>query len=1018
MTKEDIRTRFTSLIERYKAFIKIANREDISEESIRVWINEMLMIFGWNVQNTNEVIQERALQFKYRERLADIDSPHTKPDYILLNGRNIKTFIDAKDISVNIITNRNVAFQIRSYGWSAEVPCAFVSNFEQFAIYDCRFIPKIDQDANYGVKFFTIDEYLDNFDILFDHLFRENIISGKLEELYSVNRIEGQNRLDESFMNVLSDFRVKLAREIVRNNYEFIRSDEARLNYYVQVIMDRIIFIRVCESRGIEQVRKLKYFLDQGFWDRFKSSCYMDFYSHYDGAMFERDRNFQDLVLENSIFHEFINKLYYPSPFKFDIIPVKVIAAIYEDFLSRKVEFRDDEVIESFKPEYIKTQGAVTTPKYLVDAICKYTINLNSINSVSDLLSVKIFDPTCGSGTFLISCFDILERKLIHLFIDNKVEDQYIDWFIINGEDVYLSIDAKRAMIVNCIHGMDFDETAIEVTKMSLALKIVDNNDLKVLDRVGVFGERILREIHKNIKLGNTLVEIDIEINAEEIDQIKPYDIKGFGFAEVFKQRGGFDYIIGNPPYVETKHYKSSSPKVHKYLSGKYEVFEGKADLAILFIERCIGLLNNTGKLGFIIQKRFFRTEYGTKIRKMLSENRYIDRIIDFKTVKLFPRRMTYVAIMILDKRGCDEIKYEYITKEPLDIQYLFENDEDYASWDSIETAEISTDYFDENPWLFESYQLIGLITRLKRLFGTLGQYPSLRIKDGVQALLKKAYHIKEYSIEGNIIYGKNGLGEDVEIELDMVKAVIYNDNFYCFKELRPHAYTIFPYEGDELKTPIPMSEIRARYPLAYRYLKNKEVLIKSEVNYYDDDEYWHIFTREHNHDTYYDNKIILPMTAVDTIATFVEHQGLYMDNANVWFIKINGASTRIMKAITAILNSTAFSVLAKAGANPQSGGYYKLNKQFLMPVPFPTANVIDNNFVIDILADLHDEIEEQQLLYLNTTENRKDIYRRILLQKWIELDNCVYELYGLTDAEIELVKSKGRTKDRIDLLS
>jgi type I site-specific restriction endonuclease len=140
----------------------------------------MLLIFGWDVRDTRQVLQERKLGKQFLARLEEIDSTHSRPDYILLNGQNKKAFVDAKDLNVNVFSDKATAFQIRSYAWSARIPCSFVSNFEQFAIFDCRPMPSPEQPANHGAIQLEISEYIDKFDILYDHLFQENIKENRL----------------------------------------------------------------------------------------------------------------------------------------------------------------------------------------------------------------------------------------------------------------------------------------------------------------------------------------------------------------------------------------------------------------------------------------------------------------------------------------------------------------------------------------------------------------------------------------------------------------------------------------------------------------------------------------------------------------------------------------------------------------------------------------------------------------------------------------------------------------------
>jgi hypothetical protein len=136
-------------------------------------------------------------------------------------------------------------------------------------------------------------------------------------------------------------------------------------------------------------------------------------------------------------------------------------------------------------------------------------------------------------------------------------------------------------------------------------------------------------------------------------------------------------------------------------------------------------------------------------------------------------------------------MKYKYIDKEPIEVKYLLENEDAYRADVDIQNIQIPSEYITEKPWSFESYQLLGLLNKLRSNFGTFGEYPNLHIKDGIQALWKKAYHFTDYTIKNGVLSGKNGWGENVDIEMDMVKAVIYNESFYCYKELIPNAYSL-----------------------------------------------------------------------------------------------------------------------------------------------------------------------------------------------------------------------------------
>lgn len=992
-----------NLIKRYKLYINKARREDISEETIRTWINEFLGIFGWDVQNTNQVLQEKTLKVEQKEKLEEISSEHSKPDYTLVNGSNIKTFLDAKKLNVNIFNDKEAAFQIRSYGWSANVPCAFLTNFEQFSIFDCQYTPDRKQNANVGVIQLNIDNYLTEFKTLDDHLYRYYVYGNQLERLYDKKEIEGKRTVDSYFNKILSDFRIILANEIYSLN-KTTMADSEMLNYYVQVILDRIVFIRVCESRGIEKTGLLRDYKEKRFWNVFKNSCYMQFYEHYDGAMFEKDEIFQNLNISDGIFNNFIDQLYYPFPYKFDVIPVKIIAKVYEEFLSYALVIKNNSVTIELKEDYVKTNGAVATREFVVDAICNETFDLKKIKTVEELMNTKILDPCCGSGIFLVVAYEKIANRLLELINLNK-ENRYAELFVnINGTD-YLTVYAKQQIMRKCLYGIDYDQVAVEVTKMSLALKIIDDTKISILSEVGIFGEQILKDIHKNIVCGNTLVSTDIELETFEISYIKPIDIQGNIFKTVFKDKGGFDYIVGNPPYVETKYFKAASSKMHLYMKSVFKTFEGKVDLAVLFVEKCVNLLNNTGKAGFIIQRRWFKTTYGKGARKFLSDGKYLEKIYDIKTNDLFKGRITYVSVIVLNKDVKNNVTYDYVLGNSLDVKNYFEKEHI--------GKRIPANYFLQEIWSPEFYEIESIKNKYSDKWGTIGQNRNIHIRDGIQALWKKIYHITGYVENDNYVIGENGFGETTKLEKDMVKPVIYNRTFSPLKKLIPDAFCIFPYTGANKRVKISIEEIHKTYPLTYEYLMKNKARIQGYVKC-NEGQYWHTFTREHNHEWFDSSKIIIPMTAKDTLATFENAKGMYMDNANVWVINVDNSTEIVMKALTLIVNSTLFSVFAKSGANPQSGGYYKFNKQFLTPVPLPSEKLIDNNKEIKMLANIYDEILNLQGEFNDARQQQKLYYAGILEKKWNKVDEICNTFYEISKDDLIKIYDVGRIINRV----
>lgn len=987
------------LICMYQKYKKQKKSSELSEEETRSWINEFLKIFDWDVLNTQQIQQEKIVDEEQKAKLANISSTHTKPDYSLVNGNSVKAYLDAKKTSIDIFTSKESAFQVRSYGWSAGLPCSFLTNFEQFVIFDCRYIPEKGDPANIGAVQISIDNYVDKFDEINSHLNRVLVYQNNLQKLYDTTRLDGTETVDSVFNRLLSNFRVVLANNMYSNNSSFLNEDE--LNYYVQIILDRIIFIRVCESKGIEKEGLLLEFLNSGFWNNFKSSCYVEFYEHYDGAMFSKDRanKFQHIALDDCIFKDFIEQLYYPYPYKFNAIPTKVIAKVYEDFLAYSLCLENGSVSPKLKEEYVKTNGAIPTHEFIAEAICKETLSTASISTIEDIFSLRILDPCCGSGVFLVAAYEYLAKRIMD-FCEKTNE-----WCIVTEDIKYLTIEAKQRIMKECLYGIDCDLTAVEVTKMSLALKVVDDVDPVLLSDIGLFGDKILSDIHKNIVIGNTLVDTDISCPASEIKYIRPLNIKQQVYKKVFDDKNGFDYIIGNPPYVETKYFKAASSIVHNYLRDKYSTFEGKADLSVLFIERTMELLNPDGYLGMIIQRRWFKTNYGKAARNYITSGSHLYKLLDIETNSLFKGRITYVSIMLLKKSGTSEVYYDTIPGDTTDIQRYFEEEK------SIPTIDCS--YFSSSIWAPELKNIFEIKTKCVSSLGTIGSNPNLSVCDGIQALWKKVYDITNYSVVGGIITGKNGFGEDVSIEKDIVKPVIYNREFKPLKRLNPDAYRIFPYYGIDNKTKMSISYIRLNFPLAFNYLQANETRIKAKVRC-NDGEYWPTYTREHNHDSFDSAKIIIPMTTKETYASLETATGFYMDNSNVWFINHSDNDLSVMKALTMVINSTVFSVMAKCGANQASNGYYKFNKQFIEPIPLPNNKMISSDLTVVRLAEMYDEIRAIMDEYEASSASDAPFYRGILEQRWLDVDAICCEFYELTDSEISIINSLGRLESRI----
>lgn len=1018
------------LINKYQLFKKQGRLDLSSEETMRTWINEFLAIFDWDVRDTSQILQEKVLSTEEKARLIEIGSTSTRPDYTFKRGKEKITFLDAKGTYINLETDAEAAFQIKSYGWSIVAPCAFITNFEEFVIYDCSYLPKQEQPANFGRIYLKIDDYVDKFEVLESHLLKSNVLRGHLSQLYT-DTLKGEREIqkispDLLFAQQLSGFRLTLANNILASNRNLINGNSELLAYITQVAINRIIFIRICEARKIEKEGLLKDFQNSGFWNSFKLSSYNDFYEHYDGPLFDRINAIHEIVIPNNIFNELIELLYYPSPYRFDVIPTKLLSDIYEIFLSKKLVVEDGTVLEKLKLEYIKTNGAVSTPQYLVQDLLKRTVSKNTLlsNGLASIFQTRVLDFACGSGIFLVELFDYLQNIIVDYYSINP-DDSFSDLFYANGSSITLTIEGKRKLISDCIFALDIDPEAVEVARMSLSLKVIDNIEFyESYQELGIFGNQILSNVGNNVKCGNTLVSFDIterfpNINQNETQLLKtnPFDWNSeAGFADVFNEKNGFDYIIGNPPYVEVKNYNEEYPFMHQYIKDNFHTTKnGKVDLSVAFIERGIELLNETGNLGFIVQKRFFKTEYGKKLREFITSNQLLYQVIDFEDTNLFKGRITYISSLILSKTNPETISFIKISEKAEELAerlYQLPTIEiDFSGY-----TQIPSNAFDSNPWNFDDAHLLSIKTSLLNRYGYFGTYA--KVKVGIQVLWDKAYHlhVKSTNDDGTIRCDSH-LEKDFAIEVNACRPLLVNEKFYPFCDDSSSTYVIFPYDVTlEKNTPILFSEYCARYPLAGAYLARHKTEILEAVETLQDEEQWHHFTRVQNHTAIYP-KVLIPMTANDTFASLTQNHQNYCDNANMFFIDIPNKSESNLFAIASIINSTLFSVLARSIANPQQNGYFKFNKQFIEPIPFPKERFENIPELVNSIAAIGGNISQLQNQYLTASPRQKNIYRNTLVNLWGNLDEWVYELYQLTDAEKDFFRNRGRNINRIQIL-
>ena len=653
--KEEAYNGIKELVEKFKSNYKQFHSSEYNETLTRQdFINPFFEYLGWDISN-KEGLSQTYRDVIHEDKLK-IGKETKAPDYSFRIGGNRVFFVEAKKPSRNLKEDADAAYQIRRYAWSGKLAVSILTDFEEFAIYDCSKKPSPNDKASMSrIEYINYEDYLNRFDFLYDTFAKENVLRGSLEKYNADTKSKkGTESVDIDFLNSLDDLRTKLASNISKLNSLSLRD----LNFAVQHIIDRIIFLRVAEDRGVENYGDLREACSGNNYYKNIVEIFKKSDGKYNSGIFDfsKDKITQNIEVDNKVIKEIINDLYYPkSPYEFSVISVEIIGNAYEQFLGKTITIGKNNAKSGqmpkakieLKPEVRKAGGVYYTPEYIVDYIVENTVGEKIKGKTpKEIASIKIVDPACGSGSFLIGAYKYLlnyHREYYSKQGKKKFLGSKEDAITEDGE---LALWVKKQILINNIFGVDIDSNAVEVTKLSLLLKCMENETpASIMNNQSLFNERALPSLDENIKCGNSLIGNDFYSGGDSlnIDIETLYKINCFDWEDEFKNVfacGGFDVVIGNPPYVFIK-YVDWADDVKDYFSSNYDITNkdnksksnqsGKINLYTLFIFRAIKLLKENGLFSFIVPNGLLRTTTYDMARKFILDNYHIDLIADLK---------------------------------------------------------------------------------------------------------------------------------------------------------------------------------------------------------------------------------------------------------------------------------------------------------------------------------------------------------------------------------------------------
>jgi type I restriction-modification system DNA methylase subunit len=628
--RESVKKDVLLLVEKYDKVVK-ENRVNKyrEEETKKDFILPLFRALGWNVEDSSEVSAEEKISKK-------------RVDYgFRINGIP-KFFLETKSLSEDLDKPKFFE-QAVNYSWHKGCTWAVLTNFKSVKILNAEL-----KTANYmqsSLKTVFCSEFLNRFDelwLLSKESFEQGLIDKEAEKWGKRTR---KISVDKQLLTDFTRFRELLSQNITKLNQSKNITEED-LDEAIQRILDRLIFIRNCEDRELEAkilISNMREWESGGKGHLIKSlrEVFAYFDKEYNSKIFAKHLC-DDLEVDNEVLHEIIEGLYYTRDrsisYDFSVIDADVLGSVYEQYLGHVLRKTEKRAKLTESHAHRKEQGIYYTPTYIVDYIVRNTLGELLKDNKIDVEKTRILDPACGSGSFLIKAFDVLNEY--HLKNDKDYSQTQLDF------ETDITFTRKVKILQNNIFGVDLDKQAVEIAQLNLLLKIAEK------------GHR-LPILEKNIKNGNSL--IDDETIAGN---------KAFKWKEEFDaimNEGGFDVVIGNPPYINNRNLpKQEKEFFEKHYSTAYQQY----DIYVLFYEVALKLLKIGGYLGFITPNKFAITKYGIPLRKLLL-NYKIVKIIDVSQLGVFAEASTYPYIVIIQKISPMDNKLRFYTPKSSNFEKM-----------------------------------------------------------------------------------------------------------------------------------------------------------------------------------------------------------------------------------------------------------------------------------------------------------------------------------------------------------
>ena len=1046
------------LVQAFRENHKALKDEGTPEAVIRQeYIDSLWKLLGWDVSNqAHRSLAEKDVVVEANVGTVEgREVHHRRPDYLFRIDGFPRFIVEAKSCVIDIATDKDAIFQAKTYAWSAQIPFAILTNFEQFRLFDTTVKPDYDAAGVGAIGDFDLrfEDYEPQWDVLERTFGREAVAGGSLEKLLGKikhvragRRIRGIDRMlldlrgsepvDRAFLAHIEDFRLRLAQELYRENKtSFPEANTvhgaARLAEAAQRLVDRLVFIRVCEDRNIASYGELRDVVNVAREKRAELypelvRQFRKFDERYNGYIFKAHFS-EELTVPADSLVDFIRSLYPPDgPYRFDAIADDILGIIYERFLGSAITVTRGHVEAEPKPEVRHAGGVYYTPKFVVDTIVRRVVGPQVERKTPvEILDVKILDPACGSGSFLIAALQYLYSHCLKCFekdpksavvevtakrrkVKKKLgfQDAEGNW--------YLMPEFRGQLLESCIYGVDIDAQAVEVTIMSLYLKMLEGRLPKDWQR-DFLEARLLPPLDNNIRCGNSLISlIDFDRYWEKKfgglfggDPDVRFRINAFdwtsqtrGFGRIFEEQEGFDCVIGNPPYIRVQELNKWAPEECEFYKANYRsAAQGNYDIYVVFIEKALSLLAPHGLLGLICPHKFWQAAYGKGIRDVIAKGQHLQSVIDFSDQQVFREATTYTAIHVFSNMpNPDGIKYAKVTELTDGAAQCTAIDAGVRSCgvSSYDAAQIVAD----SSFVFASARLSRLMTHIALQGPSLGEV-ALNIFVGLQTSADDVFILRR---DGHEYYSET-LNQGVALEPGLLHPLLKGS--VHVKKWIPRdtdQVVLFPYaKSGSTYTLVPEDKMLRGFPKTWAYLMScRQRLAQRERGTFEGPS-WYGYVYPKNLASMGIPKILTPSLAQRSEFCLDEHGEYYFvgsGGGGGGGYGITLAENLPMEYVLGLLNSRVLDWYLKQITTCFHSGWYAYNKQFIERLAIKVPETAAENQLSERISERVRQIIEakRKLADAQLSDREQAQLGREVEAHEGKIDELVCELYGLKE--------------------